>query len=246
MSTARLPTVAGVGGAEALPELAGVHWRPRVTDESLARTGHLWTLSTVAQTIPFVLAAAALAVLDPVLIPVSVVLLIHAWAIPELYAARGAGVVRRQDRNVHPGETVALGLLGDLIDHRSRELHARTGLVLERGRLGTWLVGERGALLVRPGGRRVHCYCVRVPDPELPPSDRIAHLLLALRTDESGFATVANLAFSGARWRLRRRLVAPAREALDCAAESARDAPTGIAETVQGVLGAAAGSARPR
>ncbi len=73
-----------------------------------------------------------------------------------------------------------------------------------------WLVGEAGALLVRPGGRRVYCYCVRVPDPELPSGDRIAHLLLALRTDESGFATVANLAFSGARWRLRRRLARPA------------------------------------
>ena len=38
-----------------------------------------------------------------------------------------------------------------------------------------------------------------VNDPELPSADRISHLLLALRTDEQGFATVANLAFSGAR-----------------------------------------------
>jgi hypothetical protein len=205
----------------ALPELAGVHWRPLISDRSLIRVGRIWTVSTVVQTVPFVLAAAALAVLDPVLIPVSVVLVAHAWAIPELYAARGAGVVRRRDRDVHPGEPVALGLLGDLIDHRSRELHGRTGLVLERARLGTWLVAERGALLVRPGGRRVNCYCVRVPDPGLPPSDRIAHLLLALRTDESGFATVANLAFSGARWRLRRRLSAPARLALDVAGAEA-------------------------
>ena len=68
----------------------------------------------------------------------------------------------------------------------------------EQGRLGVWLVGQAGALLVRPRGRRVHCYCVKVNEPSLPPSDRIAHLLLALRTDEEGFATVANLAFSGA------------------------------------------------
>ena len=193
-----------------------------MTARSLRRIGHLWTLSALAQTVPFVLAAAALAVLDPVLIPVSVVLLIHAWAIPELYAARGAGVLRQRRGRDHPGEPVALGLLGDLIDHRSRELHGRTGVVLERARLGTWLVGEKGALLVARGGRRVHCYCVHVPDPGLPPSDRIAHLLLALRTDESGFATVANLAFSGAPWRLRRRLDAPARPALDAAAASAR------------------------
>ena len=50
------------------------------------------------------------------------------------------------------------------------------------------------------------CWCVKVPDRDLPSGDRIAHLLLALRTDEAGFATVANLAFSGAPWRLRRRM----------------------------------------
>jgi hypothetical protein len=85
-----------------------------------------------------------------------------------------------------------------------------------------WLIGEAGALLVRPGGRRVHCYCVKVTDSNLPPSDRLAHLLLALRTDELGFATVANLAFSGASWRVRRRLPSPAREALAVAVRDAR------------------------
>ena len=54
-------------------------------------------------------------------------------------------------------------------------------------------------------------------EPGLPSGDRIAHLLLALRSDEAGFATVANLAFSGARWRLRRRLPPHARAALDAA-----------------------------
>ena len=84
----------------------------------------------------------------------------------------------------------------------ARALQARTGLALERGTLGTWLVGEAGALLVTPGGRRVHCFCVRVTDRDLPPSDRVAHLLLALREDEVGFATVANHAFAGAPWRV--------------------------------------------
>jgi hypothetical protein len=113
-------------------------------------------------------------------------------------------------------ERVSLGLLGDLVDHDARELHARTGLVPEPGRLGTWLVGEAGALLV--AGRRVSCWCVRATDPDggrLPSGDRVAHLLLALRSDEEGFATVANLAFSGARWRVRRRLPKPQRAALD-------------------------------
>ena len=74
------------------------------------------------------------------------------------------------------------------------------------GAFGVWLVGEAGAVLVRPGGRRVHCWCVHAEDRSLPSADRIAHLLLALRTDEQGFATVANLAFSGSRRRVRRRL----------------------------------------
>ena len=73
-----------------------------------------------------------------------------------------------------------------------------------------------------PGGRRVHCFCVRVPEPELPPSDRIAHLLLALRVDEEGFATVANHAFCGAAWRVRRRLPVRMRPALDAARAAAR------------------------
>jgi len=184
----------------------------------------LWTLSAVAHSAPFLAAAVAMAVVKPVMIPVSVVLAIHAWGIPELYAARGAGVVkpRRQAAGGARAEGVALGLLADLLDHQARELRARTGLVLERGRLGVWLVAEAGAVLVRPGGRRVHCYCVKVTEPGLPTGDRIAHLLLALREDESGFATVANLAFAGAPWRLRRRVPPPVREALAVALAEAR------------------------
>jgi hypothetical protein len=202
----------------ALPELAGVYWRTPVTERSLTRAGRLWTLSTVVHTVPFIAGAAFLAVMKPITLPVSLIALAHAWIIPELYAARGSNVVRPRPAADPAAERVALGLLGDLVGHRPREVQARTGLVLEPGRLGVWLVGEAGALLVRPGGRRVYCYCVKPTGAELPSSDRIAHLLLALRSDESGFATVANLAFSGARWRLRRRLPESAREALDAAA----------------------------
>jgi hypothetical protein len=62
---------------------------------------------------------------------------------------------------------------------------------------------------------------VKAVDGELPSGDKIAHLLLALRTDEAGFATVANMAFSGAGWRLRRRLVREQRPALDAALDAA-------------------------
>lgn len=219
---AELETGVGCPLSGSLPELAAVHWRPRASEERLTRTGRLWTLSAIAHTVPLFAAAVVLAALDPITVPVGLVLLAHAWAIPELYAARGAKVLRPRRRAAGQAERAALGLLGDLVGHATRELHARTGLVLERGRLGTWVLGEAGALLVRPGGRRVNCYCVQVPDPALPGADRTAHLLLALRADERGFATVANLAFSGAPWRVRRRLPAGAREALRSAVGEAR------------------------
>ena len=174
-----------------------------------------WTVSTVVQAVPMLAIAALMLYLDPVTVPVGIILLAHAWAIPELYANRGAKVVKPRPRAGEREEATALGLLGDLVAHDVRALHARTGLVLERGALGVWLVGEAGALLVR--GRRVHCWCVRATDPALPSGDRIAHLLLALRADEAGFATVANHAFAGARWRVRRRLPKHARPALDAA-----------------------------
>jgi hypothetical protein len=161
--------------------------------------------------------------LEPLTAPVVFALLAHAWVIPELYAKRGANVLRKRPRAAGGAERTALGLLGDLLGHEARELHARTGLVLERGALGVWLVGEAGAMLVRAGGRRVHCWCVHAEDGSLPSGDRIAHLLLALRTDEHGFATVANLAFSGSRRRVRRRLHPAMRPALDAAGAAARD-----------------------
>ena len=98
----------------------------------------------------------------------------------------------------------------------------QTGLALERGRLGAWLVGQEGAILVRRRGHRVHCFCVRVGEADdLPAADRVAHLLLALREDEEGFATVANRNFSGATWRLRMQLPRSARRALERARQLA-------------------------
>jgi hypothetical protein len=216
---------ARVVDADCLPELAAVWWRRRTDKHSIRRTERLWLAWTVAQTAPFLAIGALLVALKLFLIPMALLAVAQAWIIAELYAARGAAVVRPRRL---PGKTAdqrdgaerrALGLLGDLLDHRSRALHDRTGLVLESGELGAWVLGEAGAVLVRPGGRCTHCYCVKPTDAALPHGDRIAHLLLALRADESGFATVANVAFCGARWRVRRRLGHPAREALDAAVE---------------------------
>jgi hypothetical protein len=210
-----------VGRPLALPETATVYWRPLVDERRLDRRARLWTLTTVAHTVPYLLASAVLLWLEPLSAPVVFVLIAHAWVIPELYAKRGANVLRRRPRAEAVPERTAAGLLGDLVGHEARELHARTGLLLERGALGVWLLGEAGAVLVRPGGRRVHCWCVHAEDRSLPSADRIAHLLLALRTDEHGFATVANLAFSGSRRRLRRRLHPTLRPALDAAGAAA-------------------------
>jgi hypothetical protein len=181
--------------------------------------------------VTFAAPAGLLVALEPLLAPVALMCLAHAWAIPMLYARRGArsvvpiGSERSADRAPADPEAqrVALGLLGDLVGHEARELVAETGLVLERGRLGTWLIGEKGVFLVRSRGRRVDSWCVRIAEPGgLPGGDRVAHLLLALREDELGFAKVANLDFSGARWRIGRHLEPRARPALAAARRAAR------------------------
>jgi hypothetical protein len=207
--------------SQALPELAAVPWRQPTDARWLRRWGRIWHAWTLLYTVPFIAAAVGMVWLEPLATPVALAALAHAWIIPELYAFRGASVVRPKVRRKAPGEPVAQGLLGDLLGHRERELQRETGLALERGALGVWLVGEGGALLVTPGRHTVHCFCVAATDGELPPSDRIAHLLLALRQDEEGFATVANHAFAGAPWRVRRRLPVAMRPALDAARRAA-------------------------
>ena len=176
--------------SQTLPELASVPWRRPTDAPWLRRWARIWHAWTLLYTVPFICAGVAMIWLEPLATPVALAALAHAWIIPELYAFRGASVVRPKEPRAAPGELVAQGLLGDLLGHEPRELQRDTGLAMERGALGVWLLGEAGAVLVRDGGRRVHCWCVHAEDGELPSADRIAHLLLALRTDEEGFATV--------------------------------------------------------
>ena len=244
---AALPAAGG-----GLAEAAQVPWRRRASERSLRRDGRRWTLWSVGVVVTFGVPTAALVALEPLAAPAAAVFLGHGLAVLRIQAGRGARAVvpigsersaarrgRREDgsgrgnRAERGGvsglseepspDAVALGLLADLVGHSERDLLMRTGLALQRGRLGVWLVGEEGAVMVRAGGRRVDCWCVRVSEPgELPAGDRVAHLLLALREDEEGFATVANFNFSGAPWRIRRRLPARSRPALDAARELAR------------------------
>ena len=178
----------------------------------------------MAHVVPFIAAGIVLFLVQPLALPVSLASLAHAWVIPELYAQRGANVVRREGQ---PRAGRRRGALGRAARRPRRPRGARAARAdgaraSSAGASGAWLVGPAGALLVRPGGQRVVCYCVGVNDPALPSGDRIAHLLLALRADEEGFATVANLAFSGARWRVRRRLAPAMRPALDAGVAAAR------------------------
>ena len=199
-----------------LDEAARLHWREDVSARTLRRDGRRWTAWTAWIVAVFVAPGIALLAIEPLTFPAAAICFAHAWAIPWLQARRGARQVvpigsersaAGRPRADAGAERVALGLLGDLVGHAERDLLTETGLALQRGTLGTWLVGEQGAFLVRSGGRRVDCWCVRVGEVgELPGGDRVAHLLLALREDELGFAKVANLGFSGARWRVRRQL----------------------------------------
>jgi hypothetical protein len=198
-----------------LAEAAAMPWRRRTSERSLRTEGRIWTLWSLGIVLTFGLPAALLVWIEPLAAPVSAIFLGHGLAVLHIQARRGARGVKPIGAPTDGPEKTALGLLGDLLGHECRELLARTGLALERGRLGTWLIGQEGGILVRPGGRRVHCFCVRGGEAEdLPAADRVAHLLLALREDEEGFATVANRNFSGAWWRLRPQLPARARPAL--------------------------------
>ena len=217
------PALPGEAGP-VLAELASVPWRRRTDERFLRRHARVWTCCTLGWTLPFVTAAIVLVVLEPLALPVALASVAHAWIIPELHAYRGASVLRPKGPRNDRGEPVAQGLLGDLLGHEARALHRATGAAMERGRMGVWLVAEAGALLFAPGTRSVHCFCVRTTDGDLPPSDRVAHLLLALRTDEHGFATVANHSFAGAPWRVRRRLPSHMRPAFDEARAAAHAA----------------------
>ncbi|HEX8052370.1 MAG TPA: hypothetical protein VF517_05210 [Thermoleophilaceae bacterium] len=212
-------SVPGAAG-QPLPELASVPWRRRASAAGLRTRGRAWTWFTAVYVAQWFAVAAILLALEPLTAPVAAAGLAMAYIVPSLYAARGATTLRPKGARHASAEPVAQGLLGDLLGHDARDLHRHTGLAVERGRLGTWVIGEGGAALVTDGGRRVHCFCVRTTDPQLPPSDRIAHLLLALRTDEEGFATVANHAFAGAPWRLARHIDRRMRPALTAARRS--------------------------
>jgi hypothetical protein len=232
--------VASAAERPGLAEAARIPWRRRTTERTLRRDGRRWTLWTTGVVLTFAGPAALLLWLEPLAFPAAAFWFGHGAAVIHMQARRGARSVvpigsersaARKPARGGPGheaeepspDEIALGLLGDLVGHEEREVLRESGLALQRGRLGVWLVGEEGAILLRPGGRRVYCHCVRVSEVgDLPAGDRVAHLLLALREDEEGFGTVANINFSGGARRVRRRLPGRSRAAFDRARDLAQ------------------------
>jgi hypothetical protein len=212
-----------VEAAGGLAEARRLGWRQPATAAVLRRDERRWSMWTAWVVVAFTAPSVVLIAVEPLAAPIALIWSAHGWAVWRMQAGRGVRsvVAIGSERSVARdgcavgAERTALGLLGDLLDHRERGLLERSGLALQRGDLGAWLIGEQGALLVRPGGHRVDAFCVRVSEAsDLPAGDRVAHLLLALREDEIGFATVANLNFSGAAWRVRRRMPKRQRPAL--------------------------------
>ena len=104
-----------------------------------------------------------LAIVKPILMPISVIAFVHAWAIPELYAARGAGVVRAGTPAGGAADRRALGLLGDLIGpRRARAPRAhRSGA---RARRARGVAARRGGRTARPARRASHALLLREGD----------------------------------------------------------------------------------
>ena len=61
-----------------LPETATVYWRPRLDGARLRRRGRVWTLTTLAHTIPFLATAALLIALEPLSFPAAAIAVVHA------------------------------------------------------------------------------------------------------------------------------------------------------------------------
>src|SRR5436190_17479105 len=129
----RLEPIAFEPGSR-LPETADVWWRTRVDARRLTRIEWLSAAYTTIYVTPFFIMGAVLVAIEPLLVPVSLLCLLHAWVIPELFAHRGARVLAPRDRRGDAGR----GLLADLLDRQAAAIEDRTGAVVERGALGVW------------------------------------------------------------------------------------------------------------
>ena len=150
-------------------------------------------------------AAAGMLWLDPIAAPVALAALAHAWIIPELYAFRGRD--RRPRRRAARDERAERGRAGPArrparprrarapARHRPRARARRARRLARRARPARCWSRPAAAACTASASPR--------PTRELPPSDRVAHLLLALRDGRGGLR-------DGGQPRLRRRALAGA------------------------------------
>ena len=86
---------ASVAVGQALPELAAVPWRDAHGRALAARAGAAsGRPGRCCTRVPFAVAGVGMLWLEPLAAPVALAAFAHAWMIPELYAFRGASVVR--------------------------------------------------------------------------------------------------------------------------------------------------------
>jgi hypothetical protein len=137
---AEAATAAALPG-EGLVEARRLHWREPASERTLHRDGRRWTLWTCGVVVAFGAPAAAVLALDLWLFPVALILAAHAVFICRLQAKRAVtsvvplGAPGPAAQAGPPAERVALGLLGDLLGHRERELMQQSRLALRQGRL---------------------------------------------------------------------------------------------------------------
>ena len=132
---------AGPFAAGGLDEAAALWWREDVSERTLRRDERRWTAWTAWIAAIFVAPGILLLYLEPLTAPVAGICFAHAWLIPWIQARRGADQVARPGTPPSGPDRVAIGLLGDLLGHWERELLADSGLALQRGELGVWLLG---------------------------------------------------------------------------------------------------------
>ena len=150
---------------QALPELGSVPWRARTDARWLRRWQRIWHAWTLLYTVPFVAAAVGMLWLDPITAPVALVAAAHAWIIPELYAARGATVAPPEGAAPRACRAGRAGPARR--PARPRRARAAASDRAGAASAASWASGSSARpapCWSRPGGRCVHCFCVRATD----------------------------------------------------------------------------------
>ena len=161
---------------DVLPEVAAVHWRQRVDGRRLRLLGRAVDADDrrARRPVPRRRRRCCCA-LEPLTAPVALASLAHAWIIPELYAQRGANVVRaKPTRATTRRSAPRSGCSATSSTTRRASCTRAPGSCSSAAALGDLARGRGG----RAAGQRTTvaactCWCVRVNDPR--PAQRRPH-----------------------------------------------------------------------